>query len=138
MSLSGQDWGLASVYTDRWIHQPSKLENGFAPYNGITPYSSSNPFSYTFLGIELSPTLLAIGWFMKFRVAFLVNLGSIVAWFFLVPLVVIQDVPVYDPSLGSYVSITQYSDPSSGIFNPTIQWKAFSSCLLYTSDAADE
>ena len=61
MTLSGQDWGLASVYTERWIHQPSKLENGFAPYNGITPYSSSNPFSYTFLGIELSPTLLAIG-----------------------------------------------------------------------------
>ena len=129
MTLSGQDWGLASVYTERWIHQPSKLENGFAPYNGITPYSSSNPFSYTFLGVELSPTLLAIGWFMKFRVAFLVNLGSIVAWFFLVPLVVIQDVPVYDPSLGSYVSITQYSDPSSGIFNPTIQWKAFSSVV---------
>ena len=129
MTLSGKEWGLASVYTERWIHQPSKLENGFAPYNGITPYSSSNPFSYTFLGIELSPTLLAIGWFMKFRVAFLVNLGSIVAWFFLVPLVVIQDVPVYDPSLGSYVSITQYSDPSSGIFNPTIQWKAFSSVV---------
>ena len=129
MTLSGQDWGLASVYTERWIHQPSKLENGFAPYNGITPYSSSNPFSYTFLGIELSPTLLAIGWFMKFRVAFLVNLGSIVAWFFLVPLVVIQDVPVYDPSLGSYVSITEYSEPSSGIFYPTIQWKAFSSVV---------
>ena len=64
MTLSGRDWGLASVYTERWIHQPSKLENGYAPYNGITPYSGSNPFSYTFLGIELSPTLLAIGWFM--------------------------------------------------------------------------
>ena len=129
MTLSGQDWGLASVYTERWIHQPSRLENGYAPYNGITPYSGSNPFSYTFLGIELSPTLLAIGWFMKFRVAFLVNLGSIVAWFFLVPLVVIQDVPVYDPSLGAYVNITDYSDSSSSIFYPTIQWKAFSSVV---------
>ena len=129
MTLSGQDWGLASVYTERWIHQPSILENGYAPYNGITPYSGSNPFSYTFLGIELSPTLLAIGWFMKFRVAFLVNLGSIVAWFFLVPLVVIQDVPVYDPSLGAYVNITDYSDSSSSIFYPTIQWKAFSSVV---------
>ncbi len=129
MTLSGQDWGLASVYTERWIHQPSRLDNGYAPYNGITPYSASNPFSYTFLGIELSPTLLAIGWFMKFRVAFLVNLGSIVAWFFLVPLVVIQDVPVYDPSLGSYVNITDYSDSSSSIFYPTIQWKAFSSVV---------
>ena len=66
---------------------------------------------------------------MKFRVAFLVNLGSIVAWFFLVPLVVIQDVPVYDPSLGAYVNITDYSDSSSSIFYPTIQWKAFSSVV---------
>ena len=129
MTLSGGDWGLASVYTERWLHQPSKLEGGHAPYGGITPYESGNPFSYTFLGIELSPTLLAIGWFMKFRVAFLVNLGSIVAWFFLVPLVVIQDVPVYDPALGSYVNITQYGDAASDPYYPIVQWKAFSSVV---------
>ena len=37
--------------------------------------------------------------------------------------------PVYDPSLGSYVNITDYSDSSSSIFYPTIQWKAFSSVV---------
>ena len=128
MTLSGQDWGLASVYTEDGFISPVSWKTDSPRTTGSRP-TPARIRSLTLLGIELSPTLLAIGWFMKFRVAFLVNLGSIVAWFFLVPLVVIQDVPVYDPSLGSYVSITQYSDPSSGIFNPTIQWKAFSSVV---------
>ena len=83
----------------------------------------------TFLGVELSPTLLAIGWFMKFRVAFLVNLGSLVAWFYLVPLVVLLDTPVYDPALGQYVEITQYGDMSSLPVYPIVQWKAFGSIV---------
>ena len=127
MTLSGDEWGAASIYTERWIHQPSQLSDGHAIANGITLYEPGNPFSYTFLGIELSPTLLAIGWFMKFRVAFLVNLGSIVAWFYLIPLVVVMDVPVYDPSapmpggeFGGYVNVTEY---------PAAQWKAFASIV---------
>ena len=127
MTLSGDDWGAASIYTERWIHQPSQLSDGHAIANGITLYEPGNPFSYTFLGIELSPTLLAIGWFMKFRVAFLVNLGSIVAWCYLIPLAVAMDVPVYDPSapmpggeFGGYVKVTEY---------PAAQWKAFASIV---------
>nr|AIF06168.1 OPT family oligopeptide transporter [uncultured marine group II/III euryarchaeote KM3_190_A04] len=127
MTLSGDDWGAASIYTERWLHQPSQLSDGHAIANGITLYEPGNPFSYTFLGIELSPTLLAIGWFMKFRVAFLVNLGSIVAWFYLIPLAVAMDVPVYDPSapmpggeFGGYVKVTEY---------PAAQWKAFASIV---------
>ena len=91
MTLSGEKWGLASVYTERWIHQPSELVEGqYAPYGGITTYEKGNPMSYTFLGVELSPTLFAIGWFMKFRAALLVNLGAILAWFWLIPLAVLQ------------------------------------------------
>ena len=138
MTLSGEEWGLASIYTERWLHQPSKLVDingepiGFAPFSGITQYDTGdgpNIFSYTFLGVELSPTLLAIGWFMKFRVAFLVNLGSLVAWFYLVPLVVLLDTPVYDPALGQYVEITQYGDMSSLPVYPIVQWKAFGSIV---------
>ena len=135
MTLSGEEWGLASIYTERWLHQPSKLVDingepiGFAPFSGITPYESGNIFSYTFLGVELSPTLLAIGWFMKFRVAFLVNLGSLVAWFYLVPLVVLLDTPVYDPALGQYIEITEYGDVSSLPIYPIVQWKAFGSIV---------
>ena len=131
MTLSGDKWGLASVYTERWFHQPSKLVDssgepiGHAPYGGITPYDSGNPLSYTFLGIELSPTLFAIGWFMKFRAALLVNLGAILAWFWLIPLAVLQDVPVYDPALGSYVNITEYGNSPA----PIVQWKAFGSIV---------
>ncbi len=121
MTLSGEKWGLASVYTERWIHQPSELSEGYAPYGGITTYDKGNPMSYTFLGIEISPTLFAIGWFMKFRAALLVNLGAILAWFWLIPLAVIQDVPVYDPAQGSYVNITT--------LGPTVQWQAFGSIV---------
>ena len=129
MALSGEKWGLASIYTERWFHQPSKLEDGHAPYGGITPYESGNPMSYTFLGIELSPTLFAIGWFMKFRAALLVNLGAILAWFWLIPLAVLQDVPVYDPELGVYINITDYGDTSSDPVYPIVQWKAFGSIV---------
>jgi uncharacterized oligopeptide transporter (OPT) family protein len=129
MALSGEKWGLASIYTERWFHQPTKLEDGHAPYGGITPYESDNPMSYTFLGIELSPTLFAIGWFMKFRAALLVNLGAILAWFWLIPLAVLQDVPVYDPELGVYINITDYGDTSSDPVYPIVQWKAFGSIV---------
>ena len=121
MTLSGDKWGLASVYTERWIHQPSELVDGFAPHGGITPYEKGNPMSYTFLGIEISPTLFAIGWFMKFRAALLVNLGALLAWFWLIPLAVLQDVPVYDPAQGAYVNITT--------LGPTVQWEAFGSIV---------
>jgi len=130
MTLSGEEWGLSSIYTERWIHQPSKLDGGIPEYGGITPYGDGgNPFAYTFLGIEISPTLFAIGWFMKFRVAFLVNLGSIVAWFFLVPLVVLQNAPVYDPALEGYVLIQDYGDSSSAPYYPIVQWKAFATVV---------
>ena len=131
MSFSGEKWGLASIYTERWIHQPSKLTDstgeslGYAPNGGITNYESGNPLSYTFLGVDVSPTLFAIGWFMKFRAAFLVSLGSILAWFWLIPLAVIQDVPVYDPSIGEYVNITYYAETDK----PTVQWEAFESII---------
>ena len=92
---SGESWGLASIYTGPWIHQPSALVDGQSVPGGITPWDPSNPFAYTFLGVELSPTLFAIGWFMRMRVAFLVNLGSFVAWFFLIPLAVYLNAPVF-------------------------------------------
>jgi uncharacterized oligopeptide transporter (OPT) family protein len=94
-AASGDSWGLASIYTGPWIHQPSELVDGKSVPNGLTLWDSSNPFAYTFLGVELSPTLFAIGWFMRMRVAFLVNLGSFVAWFFLIPLAVYLNVPVF-------------------------------------------
>ena len=51
------------------------------------------------------------------------------AWFYLVPLVVLLDTPVYDPALGQYVEITQYGDMSSLPVYPIVQWKAFGSIV---------
>ena len=51
---------------------------------------------YTYIGVALTPSMFAIGWFMKTRVAFLVNLGTIVGWFFLVPLAVGLNFPIYE------------------------------------------
>ncbi|PDH26087.1 MAG: hypothetical protein CND85_03525 [Marine Group II euryarchaeote MED-G33] len=126
VSASGDSWGLASVYSERWIHQPSELQDGHAVANGITYFDESNPFSYTFLGVELSPTLFAVGWFMRMRVAFLVNLGSFVAWFFLIPLVVSLNVPVFtgmDPITGGpiYTPLQATGGP--------VQWTAYKSII---------
>ena len=113
MTLSGDDWGAASIYTERWLHQPSQLSDGHAIANGITLYEPGNPFSYTFLGIELSPTLLAIGWFMKFRVALLVSLGTFFTWFIVTPLAYHYDYPFYLPLDGNFHSISQFSPTGS-------------------------
>lgn len=121
VSLSGDEWGVASVYSHRWIHQPSALVDGHSVANGITMWDSSNPFAYTFLGVELSPTLFAIGWFMKFRVAFLVNLGSFVAWFWLIPWAVYFNVPFYDGASGEYVLVQSMGG--------TVQWTVYKSVV---------
>ena len=125
-TASGDEWGLASVYSERWVHQPSELVDGHAVANGLTFWDSSNPFAYTFLGVELSPTLFAVGWFMRMRVAFLVNLGSFVAWFFLIPLAVYFNAPIFagvDPISGDalYTPIQEGGGP--------IQWTAYKSII---------
>ncbi|MEC8721544.1 MAG: OPT/YSL family transporter [Candidatus Thermoplasmatota archaeon] len=134
--LSGEKWGVASIYTERWLHQPTSLINpitgesqSHAFANGITPYSKTNPFSYTFIGLELSPTLFAIGWFMKWRPALLVNLGSIIAWFYLIPIAVMMDVPVYDPTVNDYVRLSTYADTSAPPVYPMVQWKAYKTII---------
>ncbi|MEC9090260.1 MAG: OPT/YSL family transporter, partial [Candidatus Thermoplasmatota archaeon] len=126
VTASGDSWGLASIYSERWIHQPSELQDGHAVANGLTFFKESNPFSYTFLGVELSPTLFAVGWFMRMRVAFLVNLGSFVAWFFLIPLVVALNVPIFDgidESTGApvYTALQDMGGP--------VQWYAYKSII---------
>lgn len=60
------------------------------------PYSAS---TYTHVAYEFTGIGFAIGWFMKFRTAFLVAFGSFVTWFFMVPLAVYLNVPLYVPML---------------------------------------
>ena len=107
------DVGLATFYSKGKIHQPSGTEDGVSlNYTHWSPDSEWNPFAYTYIGVALTPSMFAIGWFMKTRVAFLVNLGTIVGWFFLVPLVVWFNFPIYDAMSQSNVPIKAYAGNS--------------------------
>ncbi len=73
--------GLSSIYTHGRIHTPYLVPEW-------------THISYEFTGIGF-----AIGWFLKFRSAFIVAAGSFVTWFFIVPMVYFLDVPIYIPVL---------------------------------------
>tara|TARA_Y100000766_G_scaffold285072_1_gene306218 strand:- start:36614 stop:38962 length:2349 start_codon:yes stop_codon:yes gene_type:complete len=103
------DYGLATFYSHGKIHQPSGVEDGVSlKYTHWSADAAWNPFAYTYIGVALTPSMFAIGWFMKTRVAFLVNLGTIVGWLFLVPLAVWLNVPVYEAQLGTSVPVQEY------------------------------
>jgi hypothetical protein len=76
--------GLESVYGHGKIHMP---------------YTWSK---YTHVSYELTGIGFALGWFLRLRAAFIVAAGSFVTWFFIVPLAVGLDVPIYVPILESY------------------------------------
>ena len=104
------DYGLATFYSHGKIHQPSGIEDGVSlNYTHWSADTAWNPFAYTYIGVALTPSMFAIGWFMKTRVAFLVNLGTLVGWFFLVPLVVYFNFPIYDATLQASVPIQDYA-----------------------------
>ena len=69
--------------------------------------------NYTWLGFGLTPMMIAIGWFMKFRVALLVSLGTFFTWFIVTPLAYHYDYPFYLPLDASFHSISQFSPTGS-------------------------
>jgi len=98
-----------------WLFSKVGLGNWFSHGRLHMPYSMSK---YTHISYEFTGIGFAIGWFMKFRAAFIVAVGSFVTWFFIVPLVVLLDVPIYVPilekELGSgYLSTHALPIPSS-------------------------
>ena len=72
--------------------------------------------NYTLLGFELTPMMLAIGWFMKFRVALLVSLGTFFTWFVVTPLAFGYDYPFYYPITGDFHSVGQFEVPAKKSF----------------------
>jgi len=110
------DYGLATFYSHGKLHQPSGInEDGSSMnYTYWSEDTAYNPFAYTYIGIALTPSMFAIGWFMKTRVAFLVNLGTIVGWLILVPLAVWMNVPVYDALSQTNKPIQDYAANPGG------------------------
>ena len=77
----------------------------------------SHPMTnYTWLGFELTPMMGAIGWFMRFRVALLVSLGTFFTWFVVTPLAYYYDYPFYFPVTGTFQSISQF-DPTGSVYS---------------------
>ena len=76
----------------------------------------SHPLTnYTWLGFELTPMMGAIGWFMRFRVALLVSLGTFFTWFVVTPLAYTaggEGFPFYYPLDGNFHSVRQFDYPS--------------------------
>ena len=84
-------------------------------YDGgdLTVPMNNSLTNYTWLGFGLTPMMLAIGWFMKFRVALLVSLGTFFTWFIVTPLAYSYDYPFYLPLDGKFHSISQFSPTGS-------------------------
>ncbi len=125
---TGDTFGLASFYSHGKIHQPGEVFEGrnIGPAYW-TEETSWNPFAYTYVGVALSPSMFAIGWFMKTRVAFLVNMGTFVGWLLLVPLAVMTNFPVYDSISQTNVPLTDYADQS--LLGAPLQILAFSKVI---------
>jgi uncharacterized oligopeptide transporter (OPT) family protein len=150
---STEGFGVASFYSKAKIHQPGEVVDGVA--KGPAHYDAEqwyNPFMYTYVGVALTPSMFAIGWFMKTRVAFLVNLGTIVGWFFLVPLAVAFNVPVYEGQLGASVplqdlpgalyascmasAVSQTEINACGVETGAVQMYAFSKAVRFIAIGA--
>ena len=59
---------------------------------------------YTVLNFSFMPIQAGIGWFMKFRTALIISMGTLVSWLIIIPLAVYFDLPVYIPMLDSNIS----------------------------------
>lgn len=134
-------FGLASIFSSSKFHQPSGIwteeqsEQLYGNPEAIAGQSKGytyfvegewNPFAYTYIGLAMSPSMFAIGWFMKSRVAWLVNMGTIVGWFFLVPLAVAFDVPIYDAVAQTKLPLSTYAQGDVG---QPLQMLAFSKTI---------
>lgn len=64
----------------------------------IQPYETA---TYTHISFGLIPIQFGIGWFMKFWVAFLMSLGTLLTWFVIIPIAVSLNAPVYITTIGS-------------------------------------
>ncbi len=73
----------------------------------IQPIDSAH---WTWVGFALTPLMAAIGWFMRFRVAMLVSLGTFFTWFVVCPLAAFYDVAFYFPANDSYYTVSAWED----------------------------
>jgi uncharacterized oligopeptide transporter (OPT) family protein len=81
-------------------------------YEGGTIMQPMSSASYTHFSLGLVPIQFGIGWFMKFRVALLIFLGTAFVWFLVIPLAVAFHAPYYDPELSAVAGERVFIDVS--------------------------
>jgi len=84
---------------DHFLGKQNEMHEWYNEASFHQPLSSAK---YTFLSFGIIPIEIGIGWFMRFRVALLVSLGTLITWFLIIPMAVYFNVPIYDP---------RYADP---------------------------
>jgi len=94
--------------------------------NIIQPYETA---VYSHLSFGLIPIQIASGWFMRFRTALLISMGSLLTWFIIVPLAVIFNVPIYSAVDGFYVSVQNFAVPSLTAFSKVAKFIAVGAIL---------
>lgn len=71
-------------------------------------HMSNEQSVYTHIGYAFQGVGLAIGWFMKGRVALLVTIGSLFTWLVVVPMIVAINVPIYVPFIDGSLYPNQF------------------------------
>jgi putative OPT family oligopeptide transporter len=112
-----RDWPLLGTGEDK-TSVLSRAGESVSWYDGgdLTVPMENSLTNYTWLGFGLTPMMLAIGWFMRFRVALLVSLGTFFTWFVVTPLAYHYDYPFYFPLDGNYHAVSQF-DPIGSIMS---------------------
>lgn len=67
---------------------------------------------FTWVAFQFEPILIALGWFMKARIAFLFSAGSMLTWFVIIPLAVSFQTPVFLPQLGQFINVADHPTPA--------------------------
>ncbi|MCK4614512.1 MAG: OPT/YSL family transporter, partial [Thermoplasmata archaeon] len=81
-------------------------------YNEAVIQQPLDSAKFTWMNFGIIPIEVGIGWFMKFRVALLISLGTLITWFLIIPMAVYFDVPIYDPRLADPYPITDNVIPA--------------------------
>jgi uncharacterized oligopeptide transporter (OPT) family protein len=79
----------------------------------VQPYDTA---TYTHFGFGLIPIQIGLGWFMKFKISIIVNLGTFISWFIIVPMGVIIGIPIFEASTNTYRDPMFFAVPSYEVF----------------------
>jgi uncharacterized oligopeptide transporter (OPT) family protein len=92
------------------INKKSVLDNYFggAYYKAGEIMQPESSATYTFVSFTILPIQIGVGWFMRFKVALLMCLGTFLTWFVIVPLAVGFHVPIYDVAVGGFKDVAAY------------------------------